>query len=432
MRFSDQYRFVRQNMKKNRTRIFMTVLATAMGCAFLIVLASVAFGLQKSVVEEITEDQLLTEISIYAREDGNEHRPLTKEDVAYLEGVKNVKSVLGQKVLPYSVNVEEDDFISQVRIIGTSPEAEQKAGFELEAGERQQADGEVVIGYHLAQSLASHRGIDLEGMIGSEIVIGIQPKLTEEMIESGEQPETPEEAKTILTVTGITEAPTQEWRENWNLYLMYSDYDRMIQLQNTYGEEVEEANMLYFDDVKVYAEDAEDVKGIAKKIRAEGYLNHSIADQMEQVNVFFLVMKIGLILVGTIALLIASIGIYNTMTMAVTERSQDIGIMKAIGMHPSKIKSIFLIESSYIGLMGAFIGTVTAYIVGYAANMALPVIVRTFMDDALPEGLQISYIPLSLTVLCVSISVGVAVLSGLRPAVRATRVDVLKALRRDV
>lgn len=53
MRLSDQFRFVRQNMKKNKSRLFMTVLATAMGCAFLIVLASVGFGLQKSIVDEL-------------------------------------------------------------------------------------------------------------------------------------------------------------------------------------------------------------------------------------------------------------------------------------------------------------------------------------------------------------------------------------------
>src|SRR5690606_12974848 len=72
MKWQDRFRFVRQNMGKNKSRIFMTVLAAAMGCAFLIMLASVAFGLQNSLIKEITEGQTLTRIELYDKEVGGE------------------------------------------------------------------------------------------------------------------------------------------------------------------------------------------------------------------------------------------------------------------------------------------------------------------------------------------------------------------------
>ena len=62
VQFKDQLDFVRQHVKKNRMRIFTTILATTMGCAFLIVLASVAFGLQNSLKKEVLSDDTLTRI----------------------------------------------------------------------------------------------------------------------------------------------------------------------------------------------------------------------------------------------------------------------------------------------------------------------------------------------------------------------------------
>ncbi|WP_249661852.1 ABC transporter permease, partial [Lysinibacillus fusiformis] len=76
---------------------------------------------------------------------------------------------------------------------------------------------------------------------------------------------------------------------------------------------------------------------------------------LDQMNVFFLVLKIGLIFVGTIAVLIASIGIFNTMTMAVTERTREIGVLKAIGASPKLIQRLFLMESTFIGILGTLI-----------------------------------------------------------------------------
>jgi acetoin utilization transport system permease protein len=130
--------------------------------------------------------------------------------------------------------------------------------------------------------------------------------------------------------------------------------------------------------------------------------------------------------------LIASIGIYNTMTMAVTERSPDIGIMKAIGANPKTIKRIFLLESSYIGLIGALIGTVVSYAISYTVNFALPIIIQSAFKEKPPEDLMFSSIPVTLPIICVTICYVVTILSGLRPAKRATKVDVLKAMRREV
>lgn len=89
-------------------------------------------------------------------------------------------------------------------------------------------------------------------------------------------------------------------------------------------------------------------------------------------------------------------------------------------------------ESSFIGIMGALIGTAIAYLFSYGVNLILPLLIEQFFHEKPPENFYFSYIPVSLPLICISICFGVTLISGLRPAVRATQVDVLKALRRDI
>lgn len=90
--------------------------------------------------------------------------------------------------------------------------------------------------------------------------------------------------------------------------------------------------------------------------------------------------KLRLFVVGTIAVLIASIGIFNTMTMAVTERTQEIGIMKAIGGEPAIIRKLFLMESAWIGLIGSILGVLISYVVSFGLNQLLPILLSSYVE----------------------------------------------------
>jgi len=151
-------------------------------------------------------------------------------------------------------------------------------------------------------------------------------------------------------------------------------------------------------------------------------------------NVFFLVLKIGLIFVGTIAVLIASIGIFNTMTMAVTERTREIGVLKAIGASPKLIQRLFLMESTFIGIFGTLIAVVISYAISFAANAALPLILKaaTGEEAFATNDITFSLIPWQLVIIAAAISVGVAMISGYRPARKATKIDVIQALRQEL
>ncbi len=135
----------------------------------------------------------------------------------------------------------------------------------------------------------------------------------------------------------------------------------------------------------MYADKFDHVDQLTHDLTDDGFYVRSVTTELKGVNTFFLVFKIGLIFVGFIAVVISAIGIFNTMTMAVTERTQEIGIMKAIGASPSIIRRMFLMESAYIGILGSVIGIIISYGVSFAVNLAVPVILKAVGETPEPK-----------------------------------------------
>jgi acetoin utilization transport system permease protein len=449
MKLKDQFQFVQQNMKKNKTRLFMTILATAMSVTFLIVLASVGFGLHKSIVKETMERRIVTEIEVHGKQEENgEYRQLTNEDVSAFEKIKDVKAVVRQKRLAQTPMYEVGQHqVSAETVVAHMP-SETKAGLELSDGKLPEAENEVIVGYHFVESLAPKDAdpenlYDEKGQVKNESRFKeslIGKEITMNVVKLEGDKEVQKQLKVI--VAGIRKKPTKDWMYENSVYVsegILSQIENftgtprgMLKDPNNPDMKVPEITNDQYDLVKVYAKDLESVKGISDALEDKNYGVYSVVNELKEVNIMFTIVKTGLIFIGTIAVLIASIGIYNTMTMAVTERAPDIGIMKAIGANPKTIKKIFLLESSYIGLVGAAIGTVVAYIISFVVNFALPMIIEQAFGEKPPEGLMFSYIPLSLPIISFIICYIVTILSGLRPAQRATKVDVLQAMRREL
>jgi acetoin utilization transport system permease protein len=447
MKLKDQFQFVRQNMKKNRTRLFMTILATAMSVAFLIVLASVGFGLHKSIVKETLERRIVTEIEVPGKEDENGgYKQLNDEDISYFEKIKDVKAVTRRKNLQDYLFVSGNHEVFAQAVVAHMP-SETKAGLELSKGRLPKGENEVVVGYHFVEELrpkdAKDDLYDESGQIKDEYrykedLIGQKVTMNIIKMEEGEEVKEPLE----VTVVGIRKQPTKEWIYD-NIVFVSDGVLKQVEdftgtprgiLKDSNNPDVEVPNITadQYDQVKVYAKDMESVKDITNELEANNYPSYSVINELKDVNMMFTIVKAGLIFIGTIAILIASIGIYNTMTMAVTERAPDIGIMKAIGANPRTIKKIFLLESSYIGLIGATMGTLVAYGISFIVNFGLPLIIKQAFGEEPPDDLIFSHIPITLPIISFLICYIVTILSGLRPAQRATKVDVLQAMRREV
>lgn len=435
MQFKDQIDFVRQHIKKNRMRVFMTVLAATMGTAFLIVLASVGFGIHETVREGILSDRKVTEIQIYS---GKE---FTKEEVDQYKKIEHVNAVVNR----YNLNANGETLFENRKgynnIITTDFVEEGKSGFKIAEGRLPQKENEVVVGSHFAQYLRTEE--EMNGEVGEEgeEIKGYEGDILGEKITVAFQDakgESFENNEVTFTVVGISKAPGQDWYTDENIY---ADASIMPLIEKMLAHTIEnpeddhpDAEQLFYGDVKIYADSLENVESVTKALKEKGLDVYSVTEELEEISVFFLALKAGLVFVGTIAILIASIGIFNTMTMAVTERTREIGVMKAIGASPKLIQRLFLMESAWIGILGTVLAIIISYGISILSNFILPIIVAAALGEEDLGGMEVTFsvIPWQLVLIASTISIGVAMISGWRPARKATKIDVINALRQEL
>ena len=111
-----------------------------------------------------------------------------------------------------------------------------------------------------------------------------------------------------------------------------------------------------YDRVIVQAADSKQVQEIQKAIQDKGFTAFSALDTVREINSFFGILQAILGGIGAIALLVAALGIVNTLSMAILERTREIGLMKAVGARNRDVMVIFLGEAACIGLLGGVIG----------------------------------------------------------------------------
>jgi acetoin utilization transport system permease protein len=434
MQFKDQIDFVRQHISKNKLRVFMTVLAATMGTAFLIVLASVGFGIHDTITKEILSDRKVTEIQVHASE-------MSQEIADEFKKIDHVSAVVNRQELNAQTETNFKNMKGHNGVIATDFIEEGKVGFKLAEGRLPENPNEVVVGSHFGQFLLTEEEANGEVEEGEDGFKGYEGNLIGEQftVRLGDfNGNLFEKDELTLTIVGVATPPARDWFTDQNIYTNASLIPAIEKIY-TANTEMElddhpDAMHLFYNNVMVYADNLENVKAITKTLKDQGHSVYSVTEELDQLDVFFFALKAGLIFVGTIAILISSIGIFNTMTMAVTERTREIGVMKAIGAKPKLIQRLFLMESAWIGILGTFLAIVISYGVSIIANFVLPIIVTAALgeEDFGDMEVKFSIIPWQLVVIASAISIGVAMISGWRPARKATKIDVINALRTEL
>ena len=155
-----------------------------------------------------------------------------------------------------------------------------------------------------------------------------------------------------------------------------------------------------------------------------GYQCYSESDWIKQAQQEMLIIEAVLGGIGAISLIVAAIGIANTMMMSTYERTKEIGVMKVLGCSLGNIRAMFLTEAAFIGFIGGIIGLIISYILSFVCNLFLPAAVGY-------EGQNISVIPIWLVLVAIIFSTLVGMLAGFFPAQRATKLSPLAAIRNE-
>jgi len=160
-------------------------------------------------------------------------------------------------------------------------------------------------------------------------------------------------------------------------------------------------------------------------IKKMGFNTFSLVDATSSLRQVFVVLDLFLGAFGSLALAVASIGIVNTLVMAILERRREIGIMKAVGASDMDVRKIFLAEAAVLGFAGGVLGITLGWAIGKIINFGANI----YLQNQGQPPQQIWFVPLWLVGAALAFSVVASLLSGAYPAARAARLEPLDALR---
>jgi len=186
-----------------------------------------------------------------------------------------------------------------------------------------------------------------------------------------------------------------------------------------------ENNINNYSSAKVIVKNDSDVDTVKVQIENLGYKVSSIKETIDQIKEFFSLFQMIIIFLGSIAVIIASLGVFNTMTVALLEKTREVGFMKALGTTRKTIYSLFITEATIIGLLGTISGVIIGITVGKAINLYIYKLAQTTNNAAE----QLFYLPLNILPLVMIIAISISILTGFYPASRAAKIRPLDALR---
>lgn len=394
MKFIDLIKLATRMFRARTSRTLLTILGIGIGMATILFLISLGFGVQNVILAKMTTSDSLASIDIYT-DSANNNREINWETTEKIKYIKEIEKVV--PLLKYEGKVEMSDYSTVVNFLITQPDYISMDGKNLLAGS--DINDNKSNGVILASSFLKVLGKESEDLIGTKIRVILN-------IPAEEQGQFSEmELEEDFEVIGIVES------DKANIYL---------NLKNFPSNEFSQMSL-----IKVKAQNSNQVDAIKQQIDALGYKTSSISEVVDQTKKFFSLASLALTVLGVIALFVSSIGMFNTMVITLMERTEEIGIMKAIGATDKNILSIFVVEAALIGFLGGLAGIFLGITVQKLINLIFNLIAVRMGGEAL----TLFYSPMWFLLLLIGSALFIGITTGWIPAKKASRIDPLEALK---
>lgn len=445
------------NLFRRKTRTFLTVLGVIIGTAAIVTMMSLGFGMKQSFQEQVSRMGSMTVIEVMpsynegmpgmvSRRSGNATALDDKAIVQFsqLEGVQAVTPEMESYI-----RIVSGRYITDMPLRGINPEVMQDFGLEVKEGRLLQKGDEanIVFGSQTIYNFFDGKVRDpwrymsppQEGQKPKVNVLKDKLSLTFDL--SYGMRKTPSEQNTtqkqpkLFKVKGIGILREGQMDSDYAAYMDITQLKKFIQdnaknqIGNESGSKQALAEQLKYQRAKVKVKDLKYVTSVQNSIKEMGFQTYSLNDILESMQKQSNTIQLILGGIGAISLLVAALGITNTMIMSIYERTREIGIMKVIGASLGDIKRLFLFESGMIGFMGGLLGIGISYLLSIILN-TISKNAGFFMGMGGGGG-KISLIPLWLVFAVIGLSTLVGLVSGYYPAKRAMKLSALEAIKND-
>jgi putative ABC transport system permease protein len=452
MRFIDGVEFSLAGLRKRRLRTFLTASGVMIGIGALVSMISFGKGMQKNVTEAFKASDLFNSLMVLSagpeapstdpdrpgqarRASGRGDAVLDDAAVAEISRLPGVRTAYADVNFPALVGLEGEEEFRLVQVVPAAVAA--SIAVRIGWGRAYTSDDEagVIVSRSLLRRL---------GMNDPSAALGKTLRITSVSIDLGQiaalglselfsgkgSPVT--RADYDFPIVGVTEitafgggpSPVQN-----DVLIPPGPARRIKRLPVTSIWDLFRLKdgRLGYSAVSVKLMSLRDLERVKSKIHEMGFTTFALADQFEEVTKTFYFMDMILAAVGMIAIVVAALGIVNTMVMSILERFREIGVMKAVGAGDGDIRRIFFFESGTIGLLGGAAGCV----LGWAVSLVINRVINLYLTRQGMPFVHYFAFPAWVFLGAVVFSLLVSLVSGIYPARRAARVDPVIALRHD-
>lgn len=444
MRFFDLVSLILENLGRRKARVALTAIGVVIGTAAVVVLVSLAIGLQKNATEQLYGIGDLTEIQVFPNygdmgaqgmvvkvgggggggggSTPTNQKLITNDSLSELAAIEGVKSVIprdymmGQAILTYN---RLENYTNAIGI-GTHDLAD--LGLEAAQGDLKLERGTAVIGAQVSQNFYNPQYRPGQELPSPPELLGEQVKLV--LVKWDQEGKEIRKSVTVRVVGLLTETRNEP---DWSVYLPIED---VVTYNEWFSGRRINRNRDGYNQAVVKVQDVKNVLSITEQINNLGYQAYTPQSFVQGINNFFVILQVIFGGVGAIALLVAAIGIANTMTMAILERTREIGLMKAVGATNRDVLSVFLGEAAGIGFIGGLGGLVLGWSVAQILNvLAMSYLAGQAASQGGPPPSVAVYTPPWLPIFALVFATLIGLLSGLYPALRAATLVPLNALK---
>ena len=451
MKLYDSVELAARNLRESVLRNSLTTLGISVGVASLVAMLSLGIGLQQLFSKRLQRSGLFDSVVISSRRDLRSFtREQDQEGPAPAESPdldENARAKIA--ALPGVVEAYPDlRFIAELRfddkphltmIAGLPLSSRNNDGFEGMQGNFFSGDNahEVVLQKMFAAELLGKkvRNPDdvnvrdvAQPLLGKQIVLRYAER--ESGVAASDSASYSVMSRELaLTIVGITDLDPDSTRGNFRARLFIPQklmegmhamqaYESPDSTHATSGQPV-------YSFLVAHVSGASKVEQVEQAIKKLGFNTFSILDATNSLRKAFTILDIFLGIFGSLALTVSSIGIINTLVMAILERRREIGIMKAIGASDRDLRGLFFAEAGAMGMLGGALGVILGWLIGRAINFGTNIyLVRQGFSRE-----NMWAVPLWLIAAAVAFSFLVSLISGMYPASRAAKLDPVQALR---